>query len=96
MRLRIDIFAKVDRKGKKEMRTQITLRAARISRGFTSKEVAVRCNRNVDTILKYEKDSTNIPRDLMVKLLELYGFGFDDIFFGTQSDFIGSIRKPIA
>jgi hypothetical protein len=82
--------------GKENARmSQITIswRAARVNRGFTLKEVAEICDKSVDTIVKYEKDSTDIPRDLMLKLLDIYGVHSDVIFFGKESDFIGKHRK---
>ncbi len=68
---------------------QITLRAARVNCGLTLKDVAKKTGRNVDTIMKYEKDSSNIPRGLMVQLIDIYGVDFDALFFGKESDFIG-------
>lgn len=71
----------------------ITLRAARINRGLKLKDVAKYCSKSIDTIIKYEKDSTDIPRDLMIALLELYQIRGDNIFFGRESDFIGKINR---
>jgi transcriptional regulator with XRE-family HTH domain len=71
---------------------QITLRAARVNCGFTLREVAQQTKRSVDTIIKYEKNSTDIPHDLMSTLLELYSVSIDYIFFGSESDFIGIKR----
>ncbi|MGN7309168.1 helix-turn-helix domain-containing protein, partial [Bacillus subtilis] len=51
---------------------KITLRAARVNSGMTMQAVANAINKNVDTISKYELDSSNIPHDLLVALLELY------------------------
>ena len=69
----------------------ITLRAARVNRGLTLKEVANSINKSIDTINKYEIDSTNIPRKLMIDLLNLYRVSPDNIFFGKESDFIESV-----
>ena len=73
----------------------ITLRAARVNRGYTLKDVAEKVGKNIDTINKYEIDSTNIPRSLMVDLLKLYEIDPDNIFFGKELDFIeyNRIRK---
>lgn len=71
----------------------ITLRAARVNRGFTLKDVAVKVNKCTETISRYEADSTDIPRDLSVQLLELYGVPANYIFFGKESSFTGRINK---
>lgn len=68
---------------------QITLRAARVNCGLTLKDVAHETGRSVDTISKYEIDSTNIPRDLMVELIDLYQIPDEHIFFGKESSFHG-------
>lgn len=69
---------------------RITLRAARVNKGLHQREVAEKVGLNVDTITKYEKDSTNIPRWLSKALSELYGLPDEDIiFFGKESSFTG-------
>lgn len=68
---------------------KITLKAARVNRGLKQREVAEIVGKNVDTITKYEKDSTEIPRLLSKSLLELYQVPEDLIFFGPESDFTG-------
>lgn len=72
---------------------KVTLRAARINCGFTTKEVGAITGKSEATIQKYEKDSTNIPRDLSVVLLQLYKVPEEHIFFGRESVFIGSAEK---
>ncbi|WP_199615504.1 helix-turn-helix domain-containing protein [Paenibacillus alkalitolerans] len=72
---------------------QITLRAARVNCGFTLKEVAHQTGRSTETISKYEIDSTNIPRDLMVELIALYQVPDEHIFFGKESSFHGLLRS---
>lgn len=75
---------------------QITLRAARVNCGYKLSEVAQRTKKSIDTIRKYEIDSTEIPRDLMVELLDLYGIPDDYIFFGKESSFHGLKRSESA
>ena len=72
---------------------RLTLRAARVNCGMTLKDVADATGRCVDTISKYEVDSTNIPRDLSVNLLNLYKVPYELIFFGKESSLNGFIRK---
>lgn len=74
---------------------KITLRAARVNSGLTAKEVADRTGKCVDTISKYELDSSNIPHDLMISLLELYNVPFVHIFFGRESEFLGFRKTRI-
>ncbi|MGR6762701.1 helix-turn-helix domain-containing protein [Paenibacillus sp. T2-29] len=72
---------------------KVTLRAARINRGFTTRDVGAITGKSHATIEKYEKDSTNIPRDLSVVLLQLYKVPEEHIFFGKESVFIGFTEK---
>ncbi|OBZ08249.1 hypothetical protein A7975_27245 [Bacillus sp. FJAT-26390] len=67
----------------------MTLRAARVNSGFTIKEVAEKTDKCFDTISKYEDDSTSIPQDLLVQLLQIYKIPFPYIFFGKESEFHG-------
>lgn len=71
---------------------RITWRAARINRGLTLKDVAEFTGKSIDTIIKYEKDSTDIPYDLMQRLLGLYGVPIEHIHCGRESDLIGKER----
>lgn len=68
---------------------KLTWRAARVNKGYTQQEVAKLSGRNIDTVNKYERDSTEIPHDLMVLWLRLYGVPSDMIFCGPESDLIG-------
>lgn len=72
---------------------QVTLRAARVNCGYTLKDVAEKTGRSMDTISKYENDSTNIPRNLMVMLIDLYNIPDEHIFFGSESSFHGLINE---
>jgi transcriptional regulator with XRE-family HTH domain len=72
---------------------KITLKAARINRGLTIKDVAKELGKCVDTISKYESDSSSIPQDLMISLLKMYKVPFENIFFGKESEFHGLLRR---
>jgi transcriptional regulator with XRE-family HTH domain len=74
----------------------ITLRAARVNCGLTLKDVSSKVGKSEATIAKYENDSTSIPRDLMEALCALYGAPKEIIFFGRESDFIGSRKMRSA
>lgn len=71
------------------MALKITLKAARANCGMTLKDVSEKTGKSIDTISKYEMDSTSIPHDLTIALLELYQFPFTNIFFGKESEFHG-------
>lgn len=66
---------------------QITLRAARVNCGLTLKEVAEITGKSPETLGKYEKDSTKLPRDLMEQLVGIYKIPKEHIFFGSESVF---------
>lgn len=71
----------------------VTWRAARTNRGLTLREVAEKADKSVDTIIRYEKDSTEIPRDLMLFLINLYQVPGDMVYFGRESDFTGLEKR---
>lgn len=71
---------------------KITLRAARVNAGYSLEEVAEKIGKSVATIAKYQRDSSNIPRLLLLQLLDLYAVPADVIFFGRESDFIAKMR----
>lgn len=64
---------------------KLTLKAVRVSQGLTLREVANKVDRNFQTISKYEKDSTKIPADLLMKLLNLYDTPIESIFLGKST-----------
>ncbi|MDT2766515.1 helix-turn-helix transcriptional regulator [Lactococcus raffinolactis] len=61
---------------------KITLRAARTNAGYSAKEVGEKIGKHHQTILNYEKDSTDIPRGLLVELSNIYRYPIDFIFLG--------------
>ncbi len=74
---------------------KMTLRAARVNSGLTLVNSSKRLFINKDTLSRYEKDSTNIPRSLLVKIEVLYGVNTNDIFFGNESEFFRIKRKVL-
>ena len=64
---------------------QITLKGARVSAGYTLREVGSKINRSFQTIAKYEKDSTKIPVDLLRELTSLYNISPDLIFLEKRT-----------
>lgn len=72
---------------------KITLRAARVNAGLKLIEAANLFGINKDTLSKYEKDSTNVPRTFFVKIEEIYKIPVEYIFFGIQSEFFRKIKN---
>ena len=66
---------------------KIKLKAARINAEFSAKEVAEIVGKNHQTILSYEKDSTEIPMSLAIKLAEIYDYPIDFIFLGKTTEY---------
>ena len=75
---------------------RVTLKAARINAGLKAQVVADTVNVHVQTLLKYEKDSSKIPFDLLTSLSELYQMPMDYIFLGKEYEFIRTIEKSRA
>lgn len=71
---------------------RITLRAARVNSGLKLIEAAKLFGINKDTLAKYEKDSTNVPRSFFVKIEDIYKIPVEHIFFGPQSDFFRKLK----
>jgi len=67
---------------------QFTLRAARVSCGYTVEEVARHCGIPVHAFNDLEIDSGQMQFSLMQKLTNLYGVSQDLIYFGVEVDCI--------
>lgn len=59
----------------------ITLKASRVNRGLTQREVASLLGMNVDTVSRYERGLAYPDIPTINKLMELYGVKYDDIDF---------------
>ncbi|GAB6733735.1 helix-turn-helix domain-containing protein [Streptococcus uberis] len=62
-----------------------TLKACRINSGFTLKQVSSIIGKNLQTISRYEKDSSNIPLGLLSDLSNLYKVDINEIFLGKST-----------
>ncbi|WP_207634806.1 helix-turn-helix domain-containing protein [Cytobacillus praedii] len=71
---------------------KITLRAARVNAGLNLVDASELFGINKDTLAKYEKDSSNVPRSFFSRIEEVYGFPVEYIFFGPQSDFFRKLK----
>ncbi|WP_411765441.1 helix-turn-helix domain-containing protein [Staphylococcus pseudoxylosus] len=58
-----------------------SIRSARINIGLTQTEAADNLKINVDTLSKYERNSSKITRDLILKMEKLYYVDANHIFW---------------
>lgn len=72
---------------------QISLKAARVNAGFTSKEAADAVDVHYQTLAKYEKDSSDIPFSLLDELSKLYQVPINNIFLGKEYELIRIIAR---
>lgn len=72
---------------------KLTLRAARVNAGLKLIDAARLFGINKDTLSKYEKDSTNVPRTFFVKIETIYNIPIENIFFGIQSEFFRKFNR---
>lgn len=63
---------------------QFTLRAARVSCGYTEEEVAGYCGIRVGVLEKYEKNTVLIPVEVLSKISVLYNVPMALVFIGTE------------
>ena len=62
----------------------LTLKAARVNRGLSVKEVADSVGVTEDTIYRYEAGKSSPKISVVVKMVDLYGVTISDIDFGEQ------------
>lgn len=72
---------------------KVTLKAARVNAGYKLVDAAKEFGINKDTLSKYEKDSTNVPRTFFVNIEKIYGIPVENIFFGKESDFFRNFKR---
>lgn len=65
---------------------EISLKAARINSELTQENVSNALHVSVQTIAKYEKDSSKIPMDLLERLSHLYQIPMNNIFLGLNTN----------
>ncbi|WP_248559931.1 helix-turn-helix transcriptional regulator [Niallia sp. NCCP-28] len=75
------------------MMIKITLKAARVNAGLKLTEAADLFGINKDTLSKYEKDSSNVPRSFFINIEKFYKIPVENIFFGPQSDFFRKLKS---
>lgn len=75
------------------MKFQIPLKAARISCGYSVKEIAKKIGVSESTIRRWESDSSNVTLEIVLKLKELYSVPLEFIYFGSIADCAEHNRK---
>lgn len=65
----------------------LSLKAARVNCNLTLIQAADKLGINKDTLSRYERNSTDIPRSLSLKMQELYQIPEKNLFFGDVKDF---------
>ena len=63
---------------------QITLRAARVNAGLTQAAAAKEIGVSVSTLKKWEKGIAFPRQPHIMKLCEVYGVAYDNIFFDSK------------
>lgn len=76
-----------------EATIQISLKAARINAGLTSKQAAELAGIHQQTLAKYEKDSSDIQISLLNELSNIYQVPLNYIFLGKEYELIRIISK---
>lgn len=69
-----------------------SLEACRKNAGFSLKTAAKKLGINYQTLSKYERDSSNIPLNLLQKMVQLYQVPLDYIFLGKKYELIRKIK----
>jgi len=59
----------------------VTLKVARIIKGYTQTEAANLLSISPKTLLNYEKGKTFPPQPIIVRIENLYGISYDNIIF---------------
>ncbi len=62
----------------------ITLRAARICRGYTLEEVAIICGIPISTLEAFEYNCEDMPASLAYQLSSIYNISWDWIYIGAR------------
>lgn len=65
----------------------LCLKAARVNCNLTLVQAAEKLGINKDTLSRFERNSTDIPRSLCIKMQKLYQLPEKHLFFGDVNDF---------
>lgn len=70
-----------------------SLEACRKNAGFSLKKASEKLGISYQTLSKYENDSSNIPINLLKKMVNLYQVPLDYIFLGKKYELIRKITN---
>lgn len=82
--LKRDIMFLQARDGGEEI-MRVTLKAARVNKGYTLEEAAKKIGIGKRTLLSYEKGATFPNQQTIDSILRVYDAGYDDIIFLPQN-----------
>lgn len=71
----------------------MSLKALRVRSDLTQEQVANMLNLNRNTIIKWEKDASNMPIKYMSQFSEIYNYPLDSIFFGNSIAFSNKLKR---
>lgn len=71
----------------------MTLKALRVRSGLTQEQVASMLNLNRNTIMKWERDASDMPIKYMSQFSEIYKYSLDSIFFGDSIALSDKLNK---
>lgn len=71
----------------------ITMRAARVNTGMTQTQAAKELGINTDTLVRYEKNNSKIPRNIISEIEDLYQVDSDNIFLVLNPSFFGNLKR---
>ena len=54
--------------------------------GLTQDEASDALGIDKSTLVRWEKDSTNIPAEKIRRIIDLYGVSFEHLFFGKSAN----------
>lgn len=66
---------------------KFTLASLRVRKGLTQEEAAIRLGMGRDTLRNYEKDSSKLDYETILKVEKVYNIPQDYIFFGSSTAF---------
>ncbi|MBS4749554.1 helix-turn-helix domain-containing protein [Granulicatella sp. zg-ZJ] len=73
----------------------LSLKAARANANLTLIEASKILSINKDTLSRYERNSSHIPRSISLKMQELYQIPEKNLFFGDITEFHKKKQKHI-
>lgn len=70
----------------KDTNLKITIKSARVNSELTQDEASDALGIDKSTLVRWEKDSSNIPADKLKLMIDLYGIPFDHLYLGKRAN----------